>query len=142
VACYFMHIKLSLTAFLDNQYSIIALNSLPAYNEYHPKFQEELYNSLIKEGLEIQKLIYWPDENSENAMGLYMNFLEIGNFILMPTFGEFGSTFNKVWEADEIAAIQLEEAYQKPDLKIIDSRHIAYDGGALNCISWKISIEV
>ena len=137
-----MHIKLSLTAFLDNQYSIIALNSLPAYNEYHPKFQEELYNSLIKEGLEIQKLIYWPDENSENAMGLYMNFLEIGNFILMPTFGEFGSTFNKVWEADEIAAIQLEEAYQKPDLKIIDSRHIAYDGGALNCISWKISIEV
>jgi agmatine/peptidylarginine deiminase len=60
----------------------------------------------------------------------------------MPTFGAMD--LSNVWnlydecQADEMAAIQLEMAFDKDDLTIIDSRDIAKDGGVLNCISWKI----
>jgi agmatine deiminase len=112
------------------------------HSDYQPKFQTELFNSLKKENIEIEKLTYLPDYSSDNAFGHYINYLEIGDHLLMPTFWEMDLSnawnLNEECKADEMAAIQLEMAFDKDGLKIIDSRDIAKDGGVLNCISWKI----
>lgn len=124
--------------FIDE--NTVFVNNYP--KDYQPKFQKELIDSLKLENLEVQQLTYHPDYSSDNAFGHYINYLEIANNLFMPAFGEMDLSnvwnLNEQCKADEMAALQLEMAFKNAELKIIDSREIAKDGGVLNCISWKI----
>lgn len=63
----------------------------------------------------------------------YVNYLRIGNFILRPTFGI---------ESDEIEMSKFfspdNDLFAGCEIKTIDCRDLALDGGVLNCISWTI----
>jgi agmatine deiminase len=111
--------------------------------DYRPLFQKEFRASLKKAGLEYIELTYGPDETStESAKGLYINFLEIGNTIIVPTFGihDFSNRWGIKDECtdDECAVTLLEHIFQNRSIKLIDCNEIAPHGGLLNCISWKI----
>ncbi|MBK8292295.1 MAG: agmatine deiminase family protein [Flammeovirgaceae bacterium] len=67
--------------------------------------------------------------NSQSADGLYINFLQLKDFILLPIF-EFAE--------DEKAIRLFEQLYPNNKIKTIDSREISKDGGVLNCITWNI----
>lgn len=70
--------------------------------------------------------------NTEHAIGIYINYLELGNLIVMPVFGVPG---NK----DAEALAKLKEVFPNKDIETIDYNEIALMGGVLNCTTWVIS---
>ncbi len=93
--------------------------------------------ALEKTGLNI---IPYPsefvDEKNEEgdyvAKGVYINFAQIGNVILLPQFG---------LKTDDIALEKTKELFSECKIIPINSNEIAVDGGVLNCVTWNIKIK-
>jgi len=96
-------------------------------------FQRNLKKSLRNAGLEWIEIPYNPDDNNtgDEAHGLYINYLQMKNFILVPTFG---------LRQDTNAVNMFEQLFSGHTIRTINSREIAKDGGVLNCITWNIKI--
>ncbi len=94
-------------------------------------------NKIEKSGI---KIIPFPDvqiddknkDGDYTAKGNYINFAQIGNYILFPQFD--------LKKEDSQALKKITEIYTDKDYKIIPvlSNEIANDGGVLNCITWNI----
>lgn len=67
--------------------------------------------------------------NNDHAIGVYLNYLEVGDLIVMPVFGVPG---NK----DAEALAKLEEVFPDKTVETIDYTDIALKGGLLNCTTW------
>lgn len=70
--------------------------------------------------------------NTDHAIGIYLNYLEVGDIIVMPVFGVPG---NK--DAEAIA--KLKEVFPNKIIETIDYNDVALTGGILNCTTWVIS---
>ncbi len=70
--------------------------------------------------------------NNDHAIGIYLNYLEVGNLIVMPVFGVPG---NK--DAEAIA--KLKEVFPDKTIETIDYNAVAICGGILNCTTWVIT---
>lgn len=82
-------------------------------------------------GLDYIKIPYnvYNNKNINQANGEYINYLQMENTLIVPTFGI---------EEDDIAVKQLETIFAGQTIQTIDSNEIANDGGILNCITWNI----
>lgn len=69
--------------------------------------------------------------NEDHAIGIYLNYLEVGNLIVMPIFGVPG---NK--DADALA--KLKDVFPNKIIETIDYNDVALTGGILNCTTWVI----
>lgn len=69
--------------------------------------------------------------NNDHAIGIYLNYLEVGNLIIMPVFGVSG---NK----DAEALAKLKEVFPNKIIETIDFNDIALTGGILNCTTWVV----
>ena len=69
--------------------------------------------------------------NNEHAIGIYLNYLEVGNLIVMPVFGVSGNR-------DAEALAKLKEVFPNKIIKTIDYNDIALTGGILNCTTWVV----
>ncbi len=67
--------------------------------------------------------------NNEHAIGIYLNYLEIDNLIVMPVFGVQGNR-------DAEALAKLKEVFPDKIIETIDYNDIALTGGILNCTTW------
>lgn len=67
--------------------------------------------------------------NPDHAIGIYLNYLEVGNIIVMPMFGVPG---NK----DAEARAKLQEIFPNRIIETIDYNDVALNGGILNCTTW------
>lgn len=67
--------------------------------------------------------------NPDQAIGIYLNYLEVGNIIVMPMFGVPG---NK----DAEARAKLQEIFPNRIIETIDYNDVALNGGILNCTTW------
>ncbi len=95
-----------------------------------PEIRAAFCMSLQIAGLEYIEIPYCPDYSSnDSAKGLYINYLQMKDVVIMPTFGI---------KEDEIAVRQFEEIFRELTVKTINCTEIAMQGGVLNCISWKI----
>ncbi|HMQ00400.1 MAG TPA: agmatine deiminase family protein [Cyclobacteriaceae bacterium] len=97
-------------------------------------FQNRLMNKLNKEGLKTIKVPNksFANVNYDSATGLYINFLHMSNFILLPSFGI---------KEDEEVVRQFEQLYPSHTIRTIVSNDISKDGGVLNCITWNIRVK-
>lgn len=77
------------------------------------------------ENKEIKKK--YPD----NAIGCYINYLEVGNLIVLPIFEVLGNKDN------EVLAI-FEKEFSDRIIETINYNEIGYFGGLLNCTTWTI----
>lgn len=68
-------------------------------------------------------------KHPDNAIGIYLNYLEIDNLIVMPIFGVLG---NK----DAEALAKLKEVFPNKIIETIDYNDVALSGGILNCTTW------
>jgi agmatine deiminase len=106
------------------------------YSSYALTWKKKMDGALEKTGL---KIITFPsvdylERNSDadfTAIGIYINFAQIGDKILFPLFGVPGEK--------DIQAMGLTQSLY-PDCKIIpiNALDIAEQGGVLNCITWNI----
>ena len=94
-------------------------------------FQRALKIVLANAELEYIEIPYNPynNKNDSQANGIYINYLEMENVIIIPTFG-----INE----DDMVIKQFEQLFIGKTIKAIDSNEIADKGGILNCITWNI----
>ena len=64
-----------------------------------------------------------------NAIGIYVNYLEVNNLIVAPKFGRE--------EDAEVVAI-LQQAFPNKQIETIDYTEVALEGGLLNCTTWVV----
>ena len=69
--------------------------------------------------------------NNDHAIGIYLNYLEVGNLIVMPVFGVPGNL-------DEEAVVKLKEVFPDKKIETINYNEVAMKGGLLNCTTWII----
>lgn len=75
---------------------------------------------------------YKIEGNDGHAIGVYLNYLEVNNLIVMPVFGYNG---NKDKEAFE----KLKQIFPNKIIETIDYNEVALCGGILNCSTWIIN---
>ncbi|MDE7473756.1 MAG: agmatine deiminase family protein [Muribaculaceae bacterium] len=69
--------------------------------------------------------------NDEHAIGIYLNYLEVGDLIIMPAFGVPGNL-------DTEALDKLKDVFPNKIIETIDYNDVALAGGILNCTTWVI----
>jgi agmatine deiminase len=112
--------------FLDN--NTVLIND---YSNDKPEFQRAFKIALDNADLDYIEIPYNPYGNKTlgQANGVYINFLQMQNTVIIPTFGI---------KEDEIAVRQFEQLFKGQNIPTIDSNELADNGGILNCVTWNI----
>lgn len=102
-------------------------------NEF--KYWQQGFRKMIQQsGLDYIEMPWFePKLKNEplSALGIYVNYLEIGNLIIFPIFQIPG---NK----DQQALYTITKAYPNKTIEPININEIGLKGGLMNCISWNI----
>ena len=95
--------------------------------EFQLKFRLALHNA----GLNYIEIPYNPYDNKkdDHANGEYINFLQMQQAIIIPTFGI---------KEDDVVIKQFEQLFTGQRIATVDGNDLAFDGGILNCITWNI----
>jgi agmatine deiminase len=95
--------------------------------EFYRAFEISIHNT----GLDYFTIPYnvYDNKSNDHANGDYINYLQMQNTVIIPTFGI---------KEDEIAVKQLEIIFAGLTIATVESNEIAFDGGILNCITWNI----
>lgn len=112
--------------FIDEQ-SVIINDYKKEKEEFYRAFEIAIHNT----GLNYITIPYnvYSNKSNDHANGDYINYLQMQNTVIIPTFGI---------AEDDIAVKQLETIFAGQTIATVESNEIAYDGGILNCITWNI----
>ena len=72
---------------------------------------------------------YKDSKHPENAIGIYVNYLEVGNLIVLPVFEVEGNR-----DAESIETFK--RVFPNKIIETINYNEIALEGGVLNCSTW------
>lgn len=101
-------------------------------NEYK-YMREGLQKAIDKYKLTYIDIPYFEDKDPkhpDSAIGIYVNYLEVNNLIVLPIFNR---------EEDEQAIEILQKSFPTKQIETIDYNDIAKEGGLLNCTTWVIN---
>jgi len=115
--------------FIDN--NTVLIND---YSKENAEFQRSFRMSLHNAGLDWIELPYNPpyDPTFESAKGLYLNYLQMKQVVIMPTFKS---------KIDDKANKILRNTFKNQTIMTVDSNELAEEGGLLNCITWNINVD-
>lgn len=101
------------------------------YSKENMEFQLRFRLALHNAGLNYIEIPYNPYDNQkdEHANGEYINFLQMQQAIIIPTFGI---------KEDDTAIKQFEQLFTGQRIATVNGNDLAFDGGILNCITWNI----
>ena len=97
-----------------------------------PTFRTNMERAMRLADLSYIEFPYFNHEicgNQEHAIGIYLNYLEVGDLIVMPVFGVPGNR-------DAEALAKLKEVFPNKIIETIDYNDVALEGGILNCTTW------
>jgi len=103
-------------------------------SEDSPTFQNNMKRAMRLANLTYVEFPYFNYEikgNTDHAIGVYLNYLEVGNLIVMPVFGVPGNRDNE-------ALVKLKEVFPNKVIEPIDYNDVALTGGILNCTTWVV----
>jgi agmatine/peptidylarginine deiminase len=110
--------------------NIILGNNLEAEYKY---WRERMQKVIEKYNLKYINMPFFVPKDSKHplsAVGVYVNYLEVDNLIVLPVFGK---------EEDNQAITIIKEAFPGKAVETIDYNDVAYEGGLLNCTTWVIT---
>lgn len=115
--------------FIDEQTVIIN-----DYKKEDEKFCRAFETAIHNTGLDYIKIPYNPygNDNYSQANGDYINYLQMENTVIIPTFD--------IKEDDEVVK-RFEQLFAGQTIATVNGNDIANDGGILNCITWNIQAE-
>lgn len=96
-------------------------------------FRVAMFKSLKNAGLSFLRVPYSPAESHayvQPATGFYINYLQVGEKIFLPTFDD---ELN-----DQAAVTKFREIFGSENVLQIPCLAVAAIGGVLNCLSWEI----
>lgn len=107
-------------------------NNLSNDYEYIKKGITKVCKEATLEYIDVPYFMLKKDHKHEmNAMGIYVNYLEVDNIIVLPVFGVEG---NKDKEVIEL----FHKIFPDRVIETIDYNEVAQEGGLLNCTTWTI----
>lgn len=115
--------------FLDED-TVIINDYKKEKSDFYRAFEIAIHNT----GLNRVRIPYnvYDNKSNDQANGDYINYLQMENLVILPTFG--------LKEDDEVIR-QFEDMFAGHRIESVDSNEIANDGGVLNCITWNIRVE-
>jgi agmatine/peptidylarginine deiminase len=105
------------------------------YSGVDPGYGARLRKLLEWRGLEVETLPLFQEKGGRlpgglpSAVGLYINFLRVGDAVVMPGYGR---------PEDEAAVETVCQALPHAVVSQVPCRSLAKKGGVLNCVSWTI----
>lgn len=115
--------------FLDK--STLVGNSLTQEFVYWRKGMTKILRDHNIEYIDVPFFEHKDKKYPDSAIAVYVNFLEIGQLILLPIFDIEGNHDKEVYDLFRVA-------YPDRIIETININEIAFNGGLLNCISWTI----
>lgn len=104
------------------------------YGESCSDYRRKLYDALEDAGLQPVPIPYKPEDDDsyeQSAVGVYINFLQTRNIILLPFFG---------LPEDAVAMRLFQDLFPDTSVKSVYCKCLAKKGGVLNCISWNVAV--
>lgn len=103
------------------------------YKREKPEFFRAFELAIHNTGINHYRIPYnvYNNKSNDQANGNYINYMEMENCVIVPTFA--------LTEDDEVVR-QFEDIFAGKRIETIDSNEIANNGGVLNCITWNIKI--
>lgn len=95
-------------------------------------WREEMEKVIEQYGLKyIDVPFFLPKDpkHPHSAIGIYVNYLEVNNLIVLPVFGR---------DEDKQAVDVLRQAFPDRVIETIDYNDVAQEGGLLNCTTWVV----
>lgn len=103
-------------------------------DKYKKDWQKNMQKVLDTYNLAFTKMPFFEPEpnlnHPDSAIGVYVNYLEVNNIIVVPVFG-------RKKEDDEAVAI-LQKAFPNKKIEKINYNDVALEGGLLNCTTWVV----
>jgi hypothetical protein len=106
------------------------------YSGVDPGYGAKVRTLLEGNGLEVDTLPLFEEKGRRrrrddlpSAVGLYINYLRVGDVVVMPGYGR---------PEDEVAVERVRRALPNAAVSQVPCRSLAGKGGVLNCISWAI----
>lgn len=125
-----------MTGHADGMVRFVNRNTILGNNldaEY--KYWREGMQKVIKEyDLKYINVPFFEPKDSKHplsAIGIYVNYLEINNLIVLPIFGR---------DEDKQAIDIIQKAFPNKVIETIDYNDVALEGGLLNCTTWVVNI--
>ena len=116
--------------FVDNK-TVLINNQLPGQEAFGKKLRKVLQ----KHGFQWVEMPYFIEndpKNKDSAVGNYINFLEIGDLIIVPSYENYDRSNN-------LAVDILRKAFgSNRKIVPVEATSVAKEGGVLNCVSWNI----
>jgi len=95
--------------------------------------QKGMQKVIVQYGLKYIDIPFFEVKDREHplsAIGIYVNYLDVNNLIVMPVFGR---------EEDEQVISILKEAFPDKIIETINYNEVAQEGGLLNCTTWVVT---
>ena len=100
-------------------------------DKYKKDWQKNMQRVLDTYNINFIKMPFFEDEPDpeypDSAIGIYVNYLELNNLIVMPIFNR---------DEDNQAFDIIQKAFPNKIIEKIDYNDIAKEGGLLNCTTW------
>ena len=96
--------------------------------------QDDRQKIIEKYNLKYIDLPFFSTKDSkhrDSAIGIYVNYLEVNNLIVVPVFGR---------EEDKEAVDIIQKAFPDKVIETIDYNEVALEGGLLNCTTWVVRL--
>ena len=111
-----------------NRDTILGNNRADEYKYW----REGMQKVIDKYGLTYIDIPFFAPKDSKHplsAVGIYVNYLEVNNLIVLPVFGR---------DEDKLAVDIIQKTFPKRVVETIDYNEVAYEGGLLNCTTWVV----
>lgn len=110
----------------------VLINRIDIKNNNEKKYFDALTKVFSQYGLHWEIISKGTSEKFKGAEGLYLNYLEVGNLIVVPEYGI---------PEDEIAYNELSIFFPEKIILSLKSNSLAKSNGVLRCVSWVIKQE-
>ena len=105
--------------------------------KYDDKYKKDWWKNnqkvLDKYNISFIEVPFFEDETDrehpESAIGVYVNYLEVNDLIVVPVFGR---------EEDAQAIEIIQKAFPNKQIETINYNDVAKEGGLLNCTTWVV----
>lgn len=130
-------INSDMTGHADGMVRLVNQNTILGNNrEQEFKYWKNRINKALKEYkldyIDIPFFEHKDKKHKYNALGCYVNYLEIGNLIILPVFEIEGNMDNEVFEL-------FKAIFPDRIIETINYNEIGLYGGLLNCTTWTIN---
>ncbi len=91
--------------------------------------QDDRRKIIEKYNLKYIDVPFFTTDNRDSAIGIYVNYLEVNDLIVVPVFGR---------DEDKEAVDIIQKAFPNKVIETINYDDVALEGGLLNCTTWVV----